>query len=350
MGLIMNIMIDQMLLENINKSEIKTSINLLSISEMSSGTEYIDCNFLFECIYEEHEFSDMSFSIENCLELYSKEEICSTIIENNKMKKIWNYKAKIRILNYTKHIPYNQIYLVINMVLNDFYCDNNLGYDINIVNDKIINNNFSNKLIDDMYTIISNNQCNVTYIWKYNLFNFEHIIKYMILPTFLTILLQMTHRLKVDSRVDYLGIVATFLLSDIALLFTIPDTSSLIASEKLIYLNIFFKIFIGTFAFYDLDITFGEEIFPWLTHHGIDTFIIILFGLISLFLSLSTMFYAFKEHTYVESILKKYEENKEKVIWDLESFCTRNKIDDFNYTKMKFCRTIYNDVKNYVCS
>jgi len=301
------------------QNNIITKINILSLSEIQSDSKYVDCNFLFECIYDESLEEVISYMIENCVELYSIDEICCTFIDGNKKKKIWNYKAKIRVLNNTVNIPYNSVYLLIKMVLKEYYCNDTLGNEISIESGKCINNHYRDKLKSN-YIIIPKNSCSICYIWTYNFYNIEHIIKYMIIPTLLTILLQLTHRLKVESKVDYVSIVATLLLSDIALLFTIPETNTLIASEKIIYINIGIKIFIGMFAFYDLDVEFGENIFPGLKHHGIDIIINIITIVLILVLILQTLYKALKEHKTIKNIFKKCEISKSEFNLDFDCY------------------------------
>jgi len=318
--------LDTIPIEESNDNKIVTNINLLSISELSSDSKNVDCNFLFECIYNEQHEEHMNFMIENCLEVYSKEKICCSYINEYTKKTIWNYKAKIQVLNYTRHIPYNYVYLVINMVLNDYYCDNNIGIRFTFENNYNINNNLHHNIIDSN-VIIPKNKSTISFIWSYKLYNYEHIGKYMLIPMFLTLLLQLTHRLKNENRVDYVSIMATLLLSDIALLFTIPETHSLIASEKVIYLNIILKLFVGTFAFYDGDIYVSDDLIPDLSHHGIDYIINIMTGLLTFCLMLYELYISRNVYKNIQQIFKYNEKNKGIITWDLQCFQQKNKID-----------------------
>ena len=193
---------------NMNSKKISTKINILSLSELNSETELIDCNFLLECVYDKDISEDIDFMIENCIEIYSKEEICNDIIDN-KIKIIWNYKAKIKLLNDTKFIPYNNIYLIIILVLKNNYCHD--CSDLYIENEEAINNNLTRFLNKQMNVIIPKDQCSITYIWTYSPCNTEHIGKYMLIPTLLTIMQQLTHTTKTDSKSGYVGIIATLL-------------------------------------------------------------------------------------------------------------------------------------------
>ena len=70
-----------------------TGINLISHSQIFTYSNTVDCNFNFECIHKENE--DIVFTIENCIEMFSCDLICSNPLPNNYVRNIWNYKGKI---------------------------------------------------------------------------------------------------------------------------------------------------------------------------------------------------------------------------------------------------------------
>lgn len=321
--------------ENKEKQIILTSVNILSISEIDIDCSFVDCSFNFKCIHNKNiENIENLFMIQNCIELYSSELICSKIIGND-IQKVWNYKGKFNMYNNTEKIPYNIGYFYITMKLKSFFCHNINKF--NIVNDE------SHREIEIYKSdiIIPINNCGeITYIWSYDLYSSEHVMKYMIIPTILTIMMQLVHRTKTESLADWIGIVSGFLLSDIALLFTIPETHSLILSEQVVYLNFYFKIALGMFAYYDADTYFGEYVFPGLGHHNIDLIICNTSLFSILFFIFQKLYSTFNHNHYVEKILKEKSKSK-SIIWDNKNFIKYNNhkiINDYSYKQfLKYC-------------
>ena len=327
---------------------IQTKIELLSIGGINIDSEFVDCNFTFEYTYNDYIEDPIDFMIENCIEVYSSSEICSKHYDG-KIKKVWRYQAKIKIMNDTEHIPYNNVYLIINMILKNSYCE---GANYTVVRSResdAINYNYTSKLLKKTYIITPDEICSVAYIWIYNLSNVEHMIKYMLIPTLLTLLLQLTHRIKEESYGDFVGVAATLLLGDIALLFTIPETNTLIISEKIIYLNFMLKMALGTFAFYDWDVYFGEKYYSGIGHYRIDVIMTTITIIIILVYALYTLFHSLKRIKQTEHIIGHYAESNKIMVLDLDSFCEQNieftgKIE---YTVREFLSFICGCLRNY---
>lgn len=315
-------------------------IEILSMGEIYNETKIIDCNFNITCTYDynnEDIYDDKDlFIIENCIEEYSQELLCSCVTEN-RITKIWNYKCRINIYNKTENIPYNHGYFYLKLKLKKSYCnDNNNDF---VIRDRTGNNNLFKS---DAYYVISHNvDGQITYIWSWDLFNKEHVWKYMIIPTLLTIIQQLAHTVKIEGHGGWIGILSGFLLSDIALLFTIPETNNLILSEQIVYINFGFKIVLGLFAFYDLDVYFGEEIFPGLGHHNID----IIFVIITFITIVSWIFWilynTFKYHYHINLILR-YKEIIciRPIIWS-KNFIKQNNVVNNNYNFKKFIKNFW---------
>jgi len=333
--------------ENSALETIQTKIELLSIGGINIDSEFVDCNFTFEYTYNDYIEDPIDFMIENCIEVYSSSEICSKQYDG-KIKKVWRYQAKIKIMNDTEHIPYNNIYLIINMILKNSYCDG-ANYIIISKESDAINYNYTSKLLKKTYIITPTEVCSVAYIWIYNLSNVEHMIKYMLIPTLLTLLLQLTHRIKEASYGDFVGVAATLLLGDIALLFTIPETNTLIISEKLIYLNFMIKIALGTFAFYDWDVFFGKNYDNGIGHYRIDVVMTTITIIIVVVYTLYTLFHSLKRIKQTDHIIDYYAKNNKIVIWDLDSFCGKHLecVDYVGYSIQEFLSFIYSCAKNY---
>jgi hypothetical protein len=294
-----------------NDNNIQTKLKLLATNEIFSETMFIDCSFLLEYIYhKKYDDKDINFIIENALEIYSKDLIYKKHINNNKIKKILSYRVKLKVLNSTRNIPFNYIYFIINLKLKQQYYDDNTNLKILNISEKNITP-YTGKLEQ---TIILENINNISYIWVYNSINTEHIIKYILIPSILTIIEQLTHQIKTESKGDWISIISTFILADIALIFTIPETNSFTISEKILYINFCTKIFIGVFAFYDMDITIGDDLFPEIGHHGIDTIIIIIIIFFILFYTIIKYLQSMVLHKNMINIFI-----NNKVIWDFNS-------------------------------
>ena len=107
----------------------------------------------------------------------------------------------------------------------------------------------------------------------------------MCIPYLTTILLQLSHTIKNDDVSGYgtwIGISSTFLLTDIALFFTVPETNRFTSVEKSLVLNMVLKILITIFAFYNLDVILGENT---IGHHQIDAVICIISSFVIIFFS-----------------------------------------------------------------
>lgn len=162
-----------------------------------------------------------------------------------------HYDMELYLVNNTEYIPFNRQYLEI-VVCHPFFeggvkLTTSLPYGMRDV--------LTGFEIETSDTISS---C----VWEYiNVSPVEHILKYMLVPYLLTIMQQLTHTVKGengikggDGKGDWVGICATFMLSDIALFFTIPTTIKMTCLERSLFLNFFLKFIIAMFAFYDFDV------------------------------------------------------------------------------------------------
>lgn len=373
-----------------NFKYIDIEINILSMEEITNEKNFIDCNFnLKYTILDFNEFNidESIFMIENCIEEYSCYLICKEF-NNDSITYVWNYKCKINIHNNTKYIPYNHCFFYIKLKLKYSYCSEYINNYIildksdNYIKDlqyrEINNHTIINKITEvpcDNYYIILSKNAEITYIWQYDLFNIEHIWKYFIFPTFLTITQQLVHSVKNEGKSDWVSIVSGFILSDIALLFTIPETNTLIFSEKILYLNILLKLILGTFAYYDWDVYFGEIVFPNLGHHNIDIILVCVTIFIILFLTFYELYIIFSYYNYINIILEKKRKDSlvnrsaQAILWTKTFIKNNNKIfinhdkyvlikNNYNfkiflrklfyYCKCKLCKKF--KILNFICS
>jgi len=235
-------------------------IELLSVGDFLQHYSFIDVSFI-ATTYKNNEMLKFDpFFIKNTLEMDVKN------ISESPCKLVEFYKCKINVINNISSLPFNS-----RLILLEVYSDNHVNVNCSRITQ--INNNECKKY--------SNNKLHV-FLWKYGKKgNVEQVFKYMLMPYLLTILLQLTHRIKGEYDIanmgNWISVASSFLLTDVALFFTVPTTNVITCIEKYLFLSFGFKIFITLFAFYNLDILLGVHIF---SHHVFDIVMSIIISVI----------------------------------------------------------------------
>jgi len=235
-------------------------IKFLVLGDVSKNTTFVDVSM--EILYHKQyniEFNIDSFYIKNSLHTEVK------LIEEYENTILFYCESRISIISNISDIPFNNQFLLLDL--------SHIDFDI-IINESRIPQINSNDF---------KHRENI-FVWKYGKQrNNSSILKYMFIPFFLTLLLQLTHSIKgnndkseenfnsyIDAHGSWIGIAATFLLADVALFFTVPDSTRLTNIERFLFINFFMKIFVTMFAFYDWDNKIGDGIDENNGHHDID--------------------------------------------------------------------------------
>lgn len=164
---------------------------------------------------------------------------------SNGMQKI-HYDMELYIHNQIQFIPFNRQYFFLDILMLDKSDEYEFKFSVNLdysLYDRFLK--YKVLVTDDGFI----------YEWKCNKYQSykESVLKYMVIPYSLTILQQLTHSIKKSGKGDLIAVSSTFMLGDIALFFTLPQTSRLTGLEKSLLINLFFKFYVAIVAFYDFD-------------------------------------------------------------------------------------------------
>lgn len=246
-------------------------IELLTIGSVFKKTVFVDVSM--EMIYLKKdglEFDMNSIYFKNALTMEIK-SIC-----DDDEKTVCFCQATLKMINNIQDMPFNTQFFVL-----DIECE----CEVAVCSSRI---HEINDIRCDKYKLDGNH----IFVWIYSKqIHNSSVLKYMFIPFFLTLTLQLTHVIKGDDDKtdlsDYLdrhgtwvGISSTFLLTDVALFFTVPQSNKLTNSERSIFMNFFMKVFIAVFAFYDFDNKIGHG---HRGHHIIDIVIAIILCIIMCF-------------------------------------------------------------------
>lgn len=255
-------------------------IKFLTMENIFPYTTFIDVSMLITVHNMNDDINSDSLFIKNSISMETR------TISSNGQKQVIYCTCKLKTLNSTAHFPFNDIYFLIEI---DIPCD--ILIDDSRM-DQLCTTDMEEIRVCDNHVII----------WKcgHNL-PYESLLKYMCIPYLTTILLQLSHTIKNDDVSGYgtwIGISSTFLLTDIALFFTVPETNQFTSVEKSLLLNLVIKILITIFAFYDIDVMLGERT---IGHHQIDGVICIIASFLIIFFS----FYMYRISIKPFKIVKK---------------------------------------------
>ena len=315
-----------------DKNIISCKIKIITLYDLHISSKSLECNFIFECEYDNN-LSGIDFTIENCIS-QSKELIYENFNQdNNIMNRVWNYQATIQIINDLKYIPHNNIYFLIRMILKkSYYQKSNENIYIKSISE--INDNYTDSLVENY--IFSNQLDNsITYVWNYETESTEYIAKYFAIPTLLTFLQQIPQTVQNGNS----GTSATTILSDIALLYTIPETNTLILSEKIVYLNLIFKIVLGLFDYYDIGDYLRLTYFSSWGTIALDFIISFSIIIITIFYALYLFSTAIENNNKIKYLFHNCNFNINRIKWDLDSFVKYNKSELINYKSKHFSNT-----------
>ena len=235
-------------------------IELLSFGDFLQHSSYIDVSFLVTTYKNTEMLNFDTFFIKNTLEIDVKN------ISESPCKLVEFYKCKLCVINNISSLPFNSRFILL-----EVYSNNHVSVDSSRITQ--IDNNECKKYSKDNLHV---------FLWKYGKKgNVEQVFKYMLMPYLLTILLQLTHRIKGEYDIanmgNWISVASSFLLTDVALFFTVPTTNVITCIERYLFLSFCLKIFITLFAFYDLDILLGAHIF---NHFVLDIIMSILISVI----------------------------------------------------------------------
>jgi len=239
-------------------------IELLSFGDFLQHYSSIDVSFLATTHKNIEVLNFDPFFIKNTLDMDIKN------ISESPCKLVQFYNCKLCIINNISSLPFNSRFILL-----EVYSDNHVSVDSSRITQ--IDNNECKKYSKDNLHV---------FLWKYGKKgNVEQVFKYMLMPYLLTILLQLTHRIKGDNISNlgnWMSVASSFLLTDVALFFTVPTTNVITCIEKYLFLSFGFKIFITLFAFYNLDNLLGDHIFG---HFVFDIMMSILISFLLIFYS-----------------------------------------------------------------
>jgi len=251
-------------------------IEILSIGDFLQHYSEIDVSFIATS-YKNNEILNFNpFFVKNALEMDIK------TISENPCKLIEFYKCKICVLNNIVHLPFNSRFIIL-----EIYSE----YPVSVDSSRI-------RKIDDLECKKYSRDNLHVFLWKYGKKgSIEPVFKYMLIPYLLTILLQLTHRIKgedndIGNMGNWISVSSTFLLTDVALFFTVPTTNVITGIEKSLFLSFFLKSFITLFAFYNLDIILGSHTCG---HHLFD---------ILMFILISIVFFGYSYYLFRKSYLE----------------------------------------------
>ena len=233
------------------------NIDILEVGEIYEHTNFIEVSMIVT--YNKEYCASNPFIILNALKIES-----DTIYDDGVIVSMRN-TSTLRIVNKTKHIPFNRRYFLLNIQYSQ--PENIIITFSPELAGKCNKKQYLTRFDDDHFVAL------LEYGRKNSI---ESIFKYLLIPYVLTILQQLVHRIKKDGEGEegtdengtnsyagkgtWIGVAATFMLMDVALFFTFPQTNAVTGAEMCLMLNFFLKLFGTVFAFYDYDVKVSEFI------------------------------------------------------------------------------------------
>lgn len=173
----------------------------------------------------------------------SKSTAEKVLHDKNGVQKV-KYDMEMYLINNVKYVPFNQQYFVLDIVDEE---GDKVNFEVTMPEE--IKNKFELK-----------SKSAEKHTWLYiGGRPIESVLKYMVFPYFLTIMLQLVHRVKYEGRGEWIGICATLILGDIALFFTLPSTNKFTFLERCLFLNLFIKVIISLLIYFGNDLYFNDE-------------------------------------------------------------------------------------------
>jgi len=254
-------------------------IELLTIGSVFKNTIFVDVSMNMVYLKKDGlEFDINSIYLKNSLKMEIK-TIC-----NDDEKIVCFCQTTLKMINNIQDMPFNTQFFLL-----DIECECQVA----VCSSRIHEINDSDC---DKYNLGGNH----IFMWKYSKqVHNSSVLKYMFLPFFLTLVLQLSHIIKgsgdkgndeiedetkndklnnyLDLHGTWVGVASTFLLTDVALFFTVPQSNKLTNIERSIFMNFFMKVFVAMFAFYDFDNKIGHGD---IGHHIVDIVIAIILCII----------------------------------------------------------------------
>lgn len=287
---------------------VKVQLTVLSISSINNYSETATVNFQLHILYRKSDALDYDFIPENGDFPYIILNNCGDINVNNSVKEEFYVKdfinlnrafgkrdyniidkpnecivvlechhiiCDLKLINYQKLIPFNSVYLTINIGVTGYKNTNLITY-VNMNDtsfgskpvskelDTFLNTPYWEKStsvnVGSIYTFncltaeelaVVNSEADdsaiprwsrLYYLMKYDFSPYEDIVKFFLIPTLFNNMLVLYSSM---DRADFNGLFTTFCLTDIALLFTMPETKCLTISEASVMSDVIVSIAIA---------------------------------------------------------------------------------------------------------
>ena len=262
-------------------------LEFINVGSMFKNSTEVDVSFLMT--YYKKEGGHDDFDMETVFIKNSMGMSDMKLVHDNENYKSFFFNIRLTIINNLKDMPFNRLFLFIEI---ETTCKN-----VVIDTKRIVNLNDLN-----MKKIVKGNT--YTFIWKYKMErSLEFVSKYIIIPYLLTLMLQLTHTIKSENPQGgygtWISTGSTFMLTDVALFFTVPHSNKLTGIEKSLFMSLLMKMFITMFAFYDFDIKISNEIDNF-SHHSLDA---VIFVFMTILLCAHTSYIYHKSIRGINSIL-----------------------------------------------
>lgn len=238
-------------------------VEIINVGSVFKHSTEVDVSILMTYYKKKVEYDDFDMGmvfIKNSMGMSDMK-----LVHDNEKYKSFFFNVSLTMINNLKDMPFNRQFLFLEI---ETTCKN-----VIIESKRIVNlNDFNMKK-----TVEGNTY---TFMWKYKMeHSLESILKYMVIPYLLTLVLQLTHTVKAEDpeggHGTWVSIGSTFMLTDVALFFTVPQTNKLTGIEKSLFMSLMMKIFITMFAFYDFDVKISNRIDNF-SHHSVDAVIFVL--------------------------------------------------------------------------
>ena len=265
-------------------------VELLNVGNVFQNTTEVDVSFLMT--YFKKEGGSDDFDIDRVFIKNSMGMSDMKLVHDDKKYVSVFGNVTLNMINNLKHIPFNRQFIFLEI---ETTCKN-----VVVESRRIIKLNDYNM----KKTIGGNTHM---FVWEYNVGLTESLLKYMVIPYLLTLVLQLSHTIKAEDEEGghgtWISVGSTFMLTDVALFFTVPQTNKLTYIDKSLFLSLLMKIFITMFAFYDFDVKISNKLENF-SHHDVDA---VLFGLMTMIILIYSSYNYYKSKRGGNNILNLYQ-------------------------------------------
>jgi len=272
-------------------------VELLNVGSVFQHSTEVDVSFLMTYYKKQGGFDDFDMDrvfIKNSMGMSDMK----LVHDDEKYVSVFG-NATLTMINNLKDMPFNRQFLFLEI---ETTCKN-----VVVDSKRIVNLNDFN-----MKKTVSGNTH--TFVWKYKAErSLESVLKYMVIPYLLTLVLQLSHTIKAEDSEGghgtWISVGSTFMLMDVALFFTVPQTNKLTGIEKSLFMSLMMKVFITMFAFYDFDVKISNTIDNF-SHHAVDA---VLFVLMTMVILAYSGYIYYKSMCGVNNILIPHQSRKKMI-------------------------------------